>query len=377
MLRYLSRTTPRGKRVLVRVDFNVPISGRRVLDTFDIVRALPTIRALLRRGNSIVLLSHHSDERQTLAPLAPHLTRMLGRRVTFLRDLLGLSARRAVRSARPGTVFLGENVRFWRGERRNSTAFARALAGLGEVFVNDAFGELHRPYASMVGIPRHLPSFAGPLIASELKMLDRFIRRPAQPLVGIFGGAKMETKLAILRRFARRADRVLLGGGVANTLLRARGFAIGRSLTAHMSAAMRRLARSKKIVLPIDAIVSSSGGRSGKSVLLGDIGPQDRVYDIGPKTRLLFRRVLGSARTVVWNGPLGLVEKRCYAGGTLAVAETLARHRGLVLVGGGDTVAFLDRVRLLKRFKHVSTGGGAMLAYLAGERLPGFEALKR
>lgn len=376
MLRYLSKTPIRGKRVLVRVDFNVPMRGRRVLDAFDIVRVLPVVRQLVRRGNRVILISHHSDERQSLAPLAPLLTRMLGRRVTFLKDPLSSRARRAVCSAEPGAVFLGENVRFWRGERQNSPTFARALAALGEAFVNDAFGELHRPYASMVGVPRYVPSFAGPLIAAELKMLDRFTHAPRRPLVGIFGGAKMETKLAILRRFSRFADQILVGGGVANTLLRARGFRIGRSLAAPVHTALRRFARSTKIALPIDAVVSS-GRRGGQGVSLMAVGPHDRIYDIGPKTRSLFQRILGGARTIVWNGPLGLVEEQGYAAGTLAVAHALARHRGLVLVGGGDTVAFLGRARLLKRFKHVSTGGGAMLAYLAGEKLPGLEALQR
>ncbi|MDP3727036.1 MAG: phosphoglycerate kinase [bacterium] len=375
MIHYLSKAIPRAKRVLVRADLNVPIRGRRVLDAFDIVRVLPIIQKLIRRGNRVIILSHHSDERQSLAPLVPHLTRMLGRRVTFLRDLSGPRARRRVRSAGPGAVFLGENVRFWRGERRASSSFARSLAALGEVFVNDAFGELHRPYASMIGIPRYLPSFAGPLIASELKMLDRFIRRPARPLVGVFGGAKMETKLPILRRFSRFADQVLVGGGVANTLLRARGFAIGRSLSAPMSAAIRRLARSEKIVLPIDVVVVRTTQYRNIPVTL--VEPRDRIVDIGPKTQARFQRILGSARTVVWNGPLGLAEEKRYAGGTLAVARALARHRGSVLVGGGDTVAFLGRTRLLARFKYVSTGGGAMLAYLAGEKLPGLEALKR
>lgn len=376
MIRYLSRATPRGRRVLVRVDFNVPIRGRRVLDAFDITRVLPTLRRLVQRGNRVILISHHSDGRQSLAPLVPLLTRMLGRRVTFLKDPLSPRARRAVYSAKSGAVFLGENVRFWRGERANSPIFARALAALGEVFINDAFGELHRPYASVVGIPRFLPSFTGPLVRAELAMLDRFADRPKRSLVGVFGGAKMETKLPILKRFARRADRVLVGGGIANTLLRARGFAIGRSLAAPANAVVHRLARSKKIVLPVDAVVAS-GRRNPRSIGVAAVGPHDRIYDIGPKTRFLFRRVLGDARTIIWNGPLGLVEERGYAAGTLAVAHALARHRGLVLVGGGDTVAFLGRVRLLKRFKHVSTGGGAMLAYLAGEKLPGLEALKK
>ncbi len=376
MLRYLSRTPILNKCVLVRVDFNVPIRGRGVLDAYDIHRALPSIRQLIKQGNTVVLLSHHSDDRQTLAPVAPLLARMLRRPVTFLRNPLSSRAREAVRRARPPRrVFLAENVRFWRGERRNSRPFARSLAALGDVFINEAFGELHRPYASIVGIPRFLPSFAGPLVMAELEMLRPFAHRPKRPLIGVFGGAKIETKLRILDRFSRIADHLLIGGGVANTLLRARGFPIGRSLAGRATAAIRRLARSRKVLLPSDVIVAGGGHRARNAPVTG-VGLRERIYDIGPQTRSRFRRAIRSGRTIVWNGPLGLAEERRYAGGTLAIARALARHRGAVLVGGGDTVAFLGRTRLLQKFKYVSTGGGAMIAYLAGQKLPGLEALK-
>lgn len=375
MPRYLPRTMPETGVAIVRVDFNVPISGRRVLDTFDIGRALPLIRRLLRSGKSVVLLSHHSDERQTLAPLVPLLSRMLGRRVMFLRDLSGKRARSAVRSAPPGTLFLGENVRFWRGEREASKAFALALAGLGDIFVNNAFGELHRPYASIIGIPRHLPSFAGPLVADELKMLDGFMYKPKRPVVGLFGGAKIKTKLRILERSAEVFDRVLVGGGIANAIFAARGVAVGRSLADGAGRGVAKLARSRKIVLPQDVVVSGKG--KSRTVTPTDIGSSDRIFDIGPASRKTFCRILSGAGTVVWNGPLGFVEDSRYADGTLAVARALSRHRGRVLVGGGDTVAFLNRAKLLGKFKNISTGGGAMLAYLAGEKLPGLKALRR
>lgn len=226
----------------------------------------------------------------------------------------------------------------------------------------------------MVRLPRLLPSFAGQLVASELAMLDRFRLHPRRPLVGIFGGAKLETKLPILKRFSRIADRMLVGGDVANVLLRARGFST-RSRRAPPGVALERLARSPKLLLPVDVVVA--GGRHrGRSVPVARMGARDTAYDIGPKTRDLFGRIIRSGRTIVWNGPLGLTEERRFAAGTLAVARALSRHRGAVLVGGGDTVAFLERVGLLKRFRHVSTGGGAMLAYLAGEKLPGLEALE-
>ncbi len=373
---YLSRTGIRRRRVILRVDFNVPIASGRVLNDYDLLRELPTIEKLLAARNACVLLSHHSDDRQTLAPLAALLARRLKRPVVFLPNPFGPQARRRLARPRPGSVFLVENLRFWPGEKANSRAFARSLSKLGEVFIQDAFGELHRPYASVVGIPRFLPSLVGPLVRDELRTLDRFRRRPVRrPLVGIFGGAKIETKIPILRRFSRSADRVLVGGAIANTLLAARGFAVGRSRLETNVAGIAAVAASPRIMLPRDAVVAR--GRRREIVSITGIKSGDVICDIGPETIRRFRGVIRGARSVVWNGPLGLVEQKPYRGGTLAITRALAAKSPRVVVGGGDTVAFLAAVRLLKKFKHVSTGGGAMLAYLAGEKLPGLEALKR
>lgn len=375
MPRYLSRTSIRGKRVLLRVDFNVPISGRRVLDDYDLKKALPTIRRLIRRRNVVILLSHHSNDRQSLAPLAPVVAKRLNRPVEFIKNPLGRRARAMVGRARPGTVFLVENLRFWPGEKNNSHKFGRAIARLGQVFVNDAFGELHRPYASMIVLPRLLPSVAGPLVASEIRMLNRFINRPPRPLLGIFGGAKIKTKLAVLRRFIRLADKVLVGGALANTLLKARGFKIGRSRTDGRMPDLGSIARSPKLILPADAVVERE--RQTLIAPVSGIEAGDAIYDLGPRTRKLFIAVIRQSRTIVWNGPLGLAEKKKYSRGTVAIARALAQKRGHVLIGGGDTAAFLNRAGILKKFKHISTGGGAMLAYLAGEKLPGLEAIKK
>lgn len=378
MLRYLSKASIRGKRVLLRVDFNVPIVGREVRDEYDILRVLPTIRFLVLRRNVCVLLSHHSDEHQSLAPVASALGKRLGRSVVFVKNPFSPKSRAALRQARPGAIFLVENLRFWPGEKANSRSFARRLAGLGEVFVNEAFGELHRPYASVVGLPRFLPSFAGPLVASEIRMLSRFINRPQRPLLGIFGGAKIKTKIPILRRFSHLADRVLVGGAIANALLRSRGIPVGTSPVDGGTKGIRQMAHSSKIVLPLDVVVSSGRKGRNRAVPVGGVGKSDIIYDIGPMTRRAFARFLRPARSIVWNGPLGLVEVKPYQQGTAMIARTLARqHRAQVLVGGGDTIAFLNRIDLLKKFKHVSTGGGAMLAYLAGEKLPGLEAIKK
>lgn len=378
MLRYLSKNSLRGRRVLLRVDFNVPIAGQRVGGEYDILRVLPTIRGLLRQRNILILLSHHSNDRQSLAPLRPLLARRLNRPVGFIKNPLSVSARTLIRRARPGALFLVENLRFWPGEKNNSPKFSRALAGLGEVFINDAFGELHRPYASMVGLPRFLPSCAGPLIKNEFKMLDKFINQPRRPLVAIFGGAKIKTKLAILRRFIRLADKVLVGGALANILLKARGFEVGRSMADGKVRGVAQLVRSKKLFLPVDAVAArdSRRGRT-RAVPIRSLDKRDVIYDIGPKTQVLFRRLIKLGQTLIWNGPMGLAEKKKFSRGTSAVARALAQKRGHVLIGGGDTAAFIMRAGLLKKFKYVSTGGGAMLAYLAGEKLPGLEAIKK
>lgn len=380
MIRMFSPSAVARKRVLLRVDFNVPIRSRHVLDEYDIARALPTVRALIRFGARVVLLSHHSAPRQSLVALTPVLSRRLGRPVSFLRNPFTPRARALIRRARAGRVFLCENVRFWPGEQANRPGFAKRLAALGEVFVNEAFGELHRPHASIVGLPRFLPSFAGPLVAREIMLLDRFRLRPKRPLVLVIGGAKTETKLPLLKRFLRRADRVVVGGAVANTLLRARGLSVGRSLAPSTRVTgLRSIARSPRVLLPVDAVVAPFGrpGSRRRSAVVSEVRPGEAIYDIGLQTRRLFSRALAGAGSVIWNGPMGFTEKRSYEHGTRAVARALAKIGRRVLVGGGDTVAFLNRHKLLQRFPWVSTGGGAMLAYLAGQKLPGLEALKK
>lgn len=376
MLRYLSHTTLRRKRVLTRVDFNVPISRGAVGDKFRLRAALPTIQRLLRAGNTVILLAHHSNRRQTLAPIAPALAHMLSAPVAFLKNPFRAGRGRA----REARVFLVENLRFWKGEEAGSIAFARALARIGDAFVNDAFGAAHRRGASLTLLPRYLPSCLGLLFERELRELDLVLKQPRRPLIAVFGGAKTETKLPILQRFSRFADRVLVGGAIANTLLRARGLSIGRSPVERglPVGRIRRIARSRKVVLPVDAVVASSPrSRRGRIRRIGAIAAKDILLDIGPKTELLFKQFIAGGRTVVWNGPMGITEAKPFTGGTLALARALARSRARVVVGGGDTVAFLNRTRLVGRFTYVSTGGGAMLAYLAGEKLPALEALRR
>lgn len=378
MLPFLSRADVRGQRVLLRVDFNVPISGGRVRDDFRLKAALPTIKHLLAKGNRIVVMSHHSDYKQSLRPLVKCLESILGTRVVFGGRILP-PAGGDWRSASAARIVMLENLRFWPGEQREDRAFVKRLAGLGDVFVNDAFGASHRRAASISGLPRLLPSYLGLLFEKELGQLSRVVNHPRRPLVAVFGGAKVETKLPLLKRFVRRADKVVVGGAIANVLLKVLGREVGESpVSGAARKEVMKIARAKNLILPVDVVVASSArSRRGRLVAVEAVGKGEVILDIGPRTAALINREVDRARTVVWNGPLGLVEVKAFSAGTLAVAKALARRQESVLLGGGDSVAFLHKAGLLERFKHVSTGGGAMLAYLAGEKLPALEALKR
>lgn len=376
MLYYLSRAAVRNKNVLVRVDFNVPISSGKVRDDFRIRAALPTIRKLLRSGNRIILLSHHSAKGRSLKPLAGHLGKILGSPVVFVKNPF---AAKFWQKSFSEKIFLVENLRFWPGEMKEDMSFARKLARLGSFFVNDAFGEAHRRAASVTLLPKLLPSCLGLLFEKELRQLQKVVMRSRRPLVAIFGGAKLETKLPLLKRFIRLADKVAVGGAIADVLLRARGFEVGiSSAGATVGRDVKKIAHAKNVILPVDVVAAPSReSKSGKICPMALVKRDQAILDIGPKTRELFNQAVTSAGTIVWNGPLGVIEVSAFQKGTLSVAKALARRQKIVLVGGGDSIAFLDKVGLLKKFKHVSTGGGAMLSYLAGEKLPALAAFKK
>lgn len=390
MIRHLSHSRIKKRRVLLRVDFNVPIAGGVVMNDFRIRAHLPAIRKLLRGGNTVILLSHHSNRRQTLLPAARRLGSLLGAPIFFVKN-----PNRIIQTPKEKRLILLENLRLWPGEEGESRAFAKVLARWGECFVNDAFAVAHRRGASITVLPRLLPSYLGPLFEKEFKTLDMVVKSPKRPLVAVFGGAKIDTKLVLLRRFVRLADKVLVAGALANVLLRARGFSIGRSITDGLFSAtmLRRITASKKIILPVDALAARSlrarrkagiappirFGGLGRGTIrpIGAIKRNEIIGDIGPETVKRFRGALRRARTIIWNGPLGIAEFEAFSSGTRALADVLARSRARVIVGGGDTAAFLARERMIKKFKRVSTGGGAMLAYLSGEKLPALEAFKK
>ena len=375
--------------VLVRVDFNVPLRGHRVADESRIVAALPTIRHLSEQRARVVLCTHLGRPQGkrvpslSCRPLAAVLERALGRPVAFSPDAVGPRARRTVDAMIPGDVALLENTRFYPEEERNDAVFARALGSLGAVFVNDAFGAAHREHASTVGVAAYLPAVAGLLLEREAAALGRLLSAE-RPFVAIVGGAKVSDKLGVLMQLLPRVDRLLIGGGMANTFLCALGYEMGRSYlerdqlpaAAHLIAAAR--AAGVELLLPIDLVVGNFFLEQAdhRTVQVDQVPAEWLAMDIGPLTVELFAGALRGARTVFWNGPLGVAEWPHFAAGTAGVARAVAGCGGFTVVGGGDSIAALHRGGLQDRIGHVSTGGGASLAFLEGKGLPGIACLE-
>jgi len=379
----------RGKRVLLREDLNVPLRDGRVADETRIVAALPTIRALRERGARVLILSHLGrpsgpDPALSLRPIAGVLSERLGIPVAFAEDCIGDAARAIAERLRDGEVALLENVRFHAGEERNDPAFAQALAELGDCYVNDAFGTAHRAHASTEGIPRLLPSAAGLLMQAELAALSRLLDCPERPFVCVIGGAKVKDKVGVFVNLLARVQAFCIGGGMANTFLAAQGVNVGRSLRDDDLEPARRilqLARDHGVVLhlPDDAVVSATfdddaGAHTAEITAIGDT----MILDIGPRTARRYAEVIEEARTIVFNGPMGVYERAPYREGTRIVGEAIARatERGAFsVVGGGDAAAAAQMLGFADRVTHLSTGGGATLEYLEGKMLPGVAAL--
>lgn len=391
-IRDLPDSAVRGKRVLVRVDFNVPLDdARRITDDTRIRESLPTIQALADRGARVVLLSHlgrpkgKPDARYSLAPAASRLGELMpGRRVTFVPATTGDEARAAVRALGDGDVALLENTRFHAGEETNDEALARELAALGDVYVNDAFGSAHRAHASTEGVARLLrPAVAGLLMEKELRYLGRALAAPERPFVAILGGAKISGKIDVIEQMLPKVDRMIVGGAMACTFFRALGVETGKSLVEEDRVEMAKalLARAgDKLLLPTDALVAPAIDQPAAAhAVAHDAIPSDQaMFDVGPASARAFADVITSARTVVWNGPMGVFETPGFDQGTRAIAEAMAaatKRGATTIVGGGDSAAAVSAFGLDEAMSHVSTGGGASLEFLEGKTLPGVAAL--
>jgi phosphoglycerate kinase len=390
-----------GKRVLVRVDFNVPLDeGQRITDDTRIRASLPTIQYLLENGAAVILMSHLGrpkggpNPKYSLAPVAAHLQGLLGAgtKVIFVSDCVGSEVETAAQSLEPGQVLLLENLRFHPEEEENVPIFAQRLARLGELYVNDAFGSAHRAHASTASIAQDLPAVAGLLMERELKFLGEALENPERPFVAILGGAKVSDKMGVIGNLLNKVNTLIIGGGMANTFLKALGFPVGESLVEEdrvkdAEALVGRAGiQNVQLLLPSDVVIADefSAGASHRVVNIRTV-PEDvgetgwRILDIGPETAARYGEAIRTARTVVWNGPMGVFEMEPFAAGTLAVAQAVAdatQSGAITIVGGGDSVAAIEQMGLADKITHSSTGGGATLEFLEGKELPGVSVLR-
>ena len=381
----------RGKRALVRCDFNVPLEGARITDDSRIQASLPTIRHLIERGGRVVLLSHlgrpkgKPDAKYSLQPVGIRLEELLGKPVQFVETTDTDEAIKASNSLKDGEVLLLENTRFLGGEEQNDPRLSRALAELGDYYVNDAFGAAHRAHSSTAGVAEHLkPAVAGLLLEKELDYLGKALSSPQRPFVAILGGAKISGKIDVIEQMLPKVDAMLVGGAMACTFFRAMGLETGKSLVEEDRVDMAKdiLDRAgTKLILPHDAIVAPAMDQPERAhpVARAAIPAGEGIFDIGPKTAESYARAIGSAKTVIWNGPMGVAETPAFAGGTQAIAKAMANATAkgaITIVGGGDSAAAVAEAGLSDRMSHVSTGGGASLEFLEGKPLPGVEALE-
>ena len=379
----------KGKKVLLRCDFNVPLKNGVIGDDTRIRAALETIRFILKEGGAVIACSHLGRPKGqvvpevSLKPVAARLGELLEMPVAMAPDCVGAETEAMAKSLRPGQVLLLENLRFHKEEEKNDPAFAKALASLADIYVSDAFGTVHRAHASTAGVADHLPAYCGFLIERELKALGGAVENPVRPLVAVLGGAKVADKLAVIDHLLDKADTLLIGGGMSYTFAKAKGGSIGKSLLdeekiEYVQKMMDKAkAKGVKLLLPVDTLIATavSADAETKFVTAGQIPDGWEGVDIGPETRKLFAAEIEKAGTVIWNGPMGVFEEPKFAEGTMAVAQAMAACKGTTVIGGGDSVSAVQKAGLADKMSHISTGGGASLEFLEGKELPGIACL--
>ncbi len=379
-----------GKKALVRVDFNVPQDDNgNITDDTRISAALPTINYLLEKGAKVVLMSHLGrpkgkfDMKYTLKPVAERLSKYIGKPVVLAEDVIGDSAKACVDAMKPGDVVMLENVRFDPREEKNDPEFAKQLAQFGDIYVSDAFGAVHRAHASTAGVAAYLPAVAGLLIKKELDVMGNALANPERPFIAILGGKKVSDKIGVIENLLDKVDVLIIGGAMAYTFFKSMGYEVGNSICEidKLDLAQEMLAKAKakgvKLLLPVDTVIGKefSNDSEWKIVDSNKIPADWEGFDIGPKTRELFVAEINKAKTIIWNGPVGVSEFPIYAEGTIAIAKAVAANKGITIIGGGDSAAAVEKFGFADKMTHVSTGGGASLEFLEGKKLPGIEAL--